>query len=199
MKIESLNLNELFRFLITGLGFYFVLQLSGIKIEDTPNLVEKSAIIVMTGILIYYLYRTIIYPVILRIIDRFNNDNVRYYIENNFEITKWDEKNDLWLIMCHKFADLDVDTSRTWSHSIHMLFIVSILSFLGVIICLSNKDCVNTIYFFLGFAIFLFAAVISELSLEKRIYRNFILNKNDAIDEMVCTYKENKKSITDKT
>lgn len=197
MKFDGLNLNEIFRFAITGIGFYFVFFFSDIEIEKRFSSIEKPLIILLMGILIYYLYRTVIYPIILKMIDRFNPNNIRNYIGKASDIEEWDEKNDLWLIICNSNSEkLDIDKSRTWSHSIHMMYIVGMLSLIGTIINTAIKFSLNkAILFFILFAVFMFAAIKSELSIEKRIYRNFVFNRDPEIDNMVQRYKENKKTI----
>lgn len=195
MKLENLDINEILRFVVTGLSVYFVFSMSNIKIDFIETDFEKVILIVMFGIVVYFLYRSMLYPLILQLLDKMNTKNVRYFLKSKFDISKWDEANDLWHIICKTVDNLEVDRLRTWSHSIHMLFILCIVSFVRLIINIIIKDCTNVLIFLGLSLLFLLSSISSDLSLEKRIYRNFVFNYTEKIDEIVNKYKENNKEV----
>ena len=194
MKIGDLSLSEVFRFVVTGSSLHLALSYTGMTfVGKLEGSIEKSIAILIGGILLYYLYRTLIYPIILRLVDSANSNSVRNYLKLQFSIKSWGERNDVWLLIAEKLGIESVDKDRLWSHSIHMLFVLSLVALIGTITAIANgRSCTDKAVFVTLFVVFLLAAIKSEVSLERRIYRSFLVNGNKCFAEQVQGYLQRK-------
>lgn len=201
MKIGDLPLNDVFRFLITGYVLYIVALYTGMDqlLEKVRMLepIERQLAIFTAGVLVFYFYRTGIYPIVLRIMDYLNKENVRTFIRQNDQVASWSEANDIYLLISNRNPEMNVDNNRIWSHSIHMLFITGILFLIGFLFTLLQGDfCTNWMQI-LAFGVIssflLLAAFGSESSLEKRIYRSFVVFYRPKFESEIGKYLSNKK------
>lgn len=196
MKFSDLSLSDILRFVITGYALYFVKIFTGVKFQfSIGGGLQKQFAIIVVGIVFYYLYRTLIYPWFLQTVDMWNKQSVRNLVDREKRLS-WGERNDLWLLIAHKENLDDVDKNRLWSHSIHMLYVLSLSMVVGVVIVglsllpqdflrlfdevatFSSVPWVKGICLFLLAASFIVAALTSEIALERRIYRSLFVSEN---------------------
>ena len=200
MKFEPKSIGDVLRFLVTGYVVYAVTEYSGIKaILSLPKQLgpaEKTFIIFAAGAVIYFLFRTVIYPWLVQrmLVDRLNSkENIRSYLRKGRSIG-WSEANDLYhlVVQRHPELPLDVDGNRLWSHSIYMLFISGGAAFLGAIAAWWFAGLKEVLFLAISGAVLLFAAVVSDVALERRIYRSVVGFHPNVLVNDVRLYLENK-------
>ncbi|MBN2267382.1 MAG: hypothetical protein JW725_03525 [Candidatus Babeliaceae bacterium] len=194
MRFDNLSIADLLKYFYTGFWFYLIGEKTKFplisRIASLDSTFEKSVAIFFIGALTYFLYRTFVYPILLaRTNDWFFSGNIRNIIGKKYNIKTWEDKNDLYNNLENIYPQFDVDKSRIWNSSIHLLYIVAIIGLFGIIFGKAKGiDDFSVLNYCIGVVICFFAAWTSDSFLQKRIGRNFILNINDEIDSRIRTF-----------
>jgi hypothetical protein len=211
MNVESRSMGEFLRFVITGYAFYMVAKIVGftqhLRVLSPSGELEKQLQIVTAGAILYYAFRTVVYPILLsRIIDRINPAmSIRTAVRNGpmedsqassqsteapakaRKIT-WAESNDVYHLAIHGKPELDVDRDRLWSHSIHMLLICGILAMAGCLYALVACLFLKALILFVVAILLLVSGGCSDVALERRIYRNIAILHRAQLNDILTDY-----------
>ena len=210
MNVEPKSLNEILRFLVTGYVFYIIAKYvkftNSLGVLIPSGSVEKQLLIFTVGIFLYYLFRTVIYPLIIfRFIDSLNRaGSVRAAIqdyansleaEDRPENMTWAETNDIYHLIVQRRPKWDVDSSRLWSHSIYMLFICGLLASMGCLYAIFVCRChLQALVLGAGGTLLISAGFWSDWNLENRIYRNVAILNRSEFQKELKDYFSNRKA-----
>lgn len=198
MNKVTLTLNEIIRFVFTGYVFYGIVQFVGIHpikrmyclSDDLLGGFGRHIVIFATGVFIYFIYRTVMYPGLSWVGDYFNeNENVRSYISNKERrISRWLEANDLAILSME--PEWNIDPAKIWSASVHMLHMTGLLCVLGGVV--ASIPCSNTEGWLgwlagVGLVLILFG-MYSDIQFEKRKFRNMAIVNQIAFNRAISKY-----------
>ena len=209
MNKITLTLNEIIRLVFTGYVFYGIVQYVGIdlirKVYCYYGNYGQHIVIFATGVFIYFIYRTVLYPHLEWVEDQINEESIRNYIRKQYDgigrckanALGWREASDLSILTVEQ--EWSIDPHKTWSASIHMQHITGALLILGGALfvigwIIGSITCLDTIGSFVlvvcGGIFFLSTGGYSDIQFERRKYRNIAILNRDVFNRKIRDYVE---------
>ncbi len=139
--MKDLSLADAFRYMFSGVIFYIYLYIHDSSITDEiPKPIGQIGVVILllvVGSLIYFVYRALIYNIIIiRIQDllRFRTNNYRTYLKKQYRLNTR-EAMQLFYLIGDKFFKEKYTGLKVTAGGIHLLYICGIL---GIPFCILN-------------------------------------------------------------
>ncbi len=195
MELKNLDWGDVFRFLVTGFWFYFIF--SFVYEDKLPFNIDNDSIpfliviLLSIGTMLYFSFRSLVYPLFVRVIDLFV-PNARCYIRKKYNIGGWIHANDLWQIYQNNYIDDFKGNYKTWHPSIHMLCICWVQTLAGYIYYsfygdnpIANKAIILRILF----GLFFVSSVASQIMYELRIFSHLRTHDDANLTTLIKKWK----------
>ena len=195
MEIKNFDIEDIFRFLVTGFWFYFIF--SFVSEDKLPFNMGQDSIpflilaLLSIGTMLYFSFRTLVYPLLVRCLDLFF-PNARSYIKKKYSIECWVYASDLWQVYQSNNLDDFKGNYKRWLPSIHMLCISSIITLVGSIYYSFHVDnpCPEKKFIlWLLFIIFVVSSIVSQVLYELRLLSHLKTHDDTKLTELVERWK----------
>jgi hypothetical protein len=181
-KVERIE--NAFRYLVTGSWVYMILWLCyNCMFDRIHKEVGTSLLIVSTfviGASFYFIYRSLIYPRILRIVDSYQKENPRNYLLSKFKNDSFDKAHDIWKKAYSETPNIDRDRYEIWYASIHMMNMMAIICLMGIpLLVIGGFNWYKLGILIILFVLLIFSAFESDKDLQRRLHME-IANIDDS-------------------
>jgi hypothetical protein len=172
-KVERIE--NAFRYLVTGSWAYMILWFCYKKLFVSIYKDIGNALLIVSTFVIgasfYFIYRSIIYPFILKEIDRRQKENPRSYIKSKYYSNDFDKCHDVWKKAYSETSNIDQDRYEIWYASIHMMNMMAIICLLGILIMFFGGFSWIKLFLLSILSILLsYSALESDKDLQRRLY-----------------------------
>lgn len=192
-KVTSKFVEYIRYIIVSGLALIY-LKINNVDVYK--GVVSQEAYIIVLilfslGMLLYFINRTLVFPIIERITDRCRKNVFRNYIKKKYPEVKFFQSNDLWIIIQDegKIGE-GLSKYKIWKASIEMMSGLTI--FLGFMTVKNWLNGYETAWVFKNIVMFLFmlvASIKSNMSFEERLY-NIMLYQNNfgELNDKISSY-----------
>lgn len=194
--MKDFRIDDIIRYLITGIWIFFLLNQSCILPEIIKFDKELIVIIISfsLGAVAYSIFRTFLYPFLQMGLDLIIPENTgRNYLKKKFAIKGWRTRNDIWVIFQQIYPEKYPGHYAIWVSSFLTMYTLSISTLVAIIFI---GWCMNQILVYIGIVIVLFiAGIISNINYEYRCFNNTLMISDPTLKEFVQEYLTNKSKL----
>jgi len=200
--MKDFNIDDMLKYLITGIWIYFLLHQANILPEIIRFDKELNVIVLSfsIGIVMYFSSRTFLYPLLQRVLDKcfLPKDTGRNYIKEQFEIDEWGIRNDLHVLFHQKHSKKYAGPYPTWVSSFLTMYSLAISTPIAIVLIpLLGAHGVHHILVYIAFSIvFLVVGGVSNCNYEKRVFRNTVIISDPTLKEFVQDYLDKKSKLS---
>lgn len=195
--MSNFKIEELFRYIISGLLALLIVYLIkpcffNVYIKPLGDLWISLATLSF-GVLYYQFYHAIIYRfIMISLKDCIKKQNIRKYIMDNYDgLNKWNAENFYYLIRETCFQENERKYTHFGGAGIHLLYMCSILLFIGAIWVFINCCHFLGIIFIAGGIITYLIGLLNDLTLENKEHAFFIhLEKSGKYFKVIRDFHE---------
>lgn len=192
--------NRILSNIVEYVRYFMVASISFLSLplfsKDAFDLIieQKPALIILGmfgfGIVLYFINRTIYFPLIEMVSDNANNV-FRKYLTNINNKLKYYQKNDLWIIIQdEEKIGADLNKYKLWKASIEMMSGLSMFYLAISIVSLLDKNAEHNILLITLFIISFVLCLRSNINLERRLFHIFKIINDGKYEEKVKKYLE---------